>query len=111
MVIRMKKYINDYIEVLNSKLDNKITEKDINELLNKIRFFSHERFIHLIITLFFALLSLIFIYLTLTFKIFSLLIVTIILLIMLVFYIFHYYFLENTILNLYKMYDKFNENK
>ena len=56
MVISMKKYINDYIGVLNSKLDKKITEKDINELLNKIRFFSHERLINNACILYFSLL-------------------------------------------------------
>ncbi len=105
----MKKYIKNYIETLENKLNGKITEKDIIELLNKIKFFSHERLIHLLVTLFFALLGLIFIYFTFTLKLFLLLVITIIILVMLVFYIIHYYFLENTLLYLYKMYDKFND--
>ena len=51
----MKKYLNDYIKETEEKLRGKVTSKDIEIHLNKISFFSHERLIHLIVTMFFAL--------------------------------------------------------
>ena len=104
MVISMKKYINDYIGVLNSKLDKKITEKDINELLNKIRFFSHERLIHLLVTLFYAVFILLSIFITKQMPLFAL--VILILLIFFFCYVRHYFFLENGVQYLYQEYDK-----
>ena len=59
----MTKYINEYIEELESKLLNKKdTKKDLDDLMVKIKFFQHERLIHLIVTMFFALFTIILIY-------------------------------------------------
>ena len=111
MVNKMKKYINDYIKVLEGKLKNKITDKDIVELKDKIQFFSHERLVHLIVTMFFALFSIIFVYFSLTFKTNIYVILSIIFMVILVFYIFHYYFLENSVQYLYKLYDQMLKKK
>ena len=55
----MKKYLYDYIEYIDSCLKNKNKDLDIQKLkeehLVKIKFFQHERLIHLIVTLFYVI--------------------------------------------------------
>ena len=93
MVMKMKEYLEEYTKE-TEKLIKKgnITEKDIEKHLIKIKFFQHERLIHLLVTLFYA--------------VFILLSLFIIFLIFLVFYVRHYFFLENCVQYLYKLYDK-----
>ncbi|MFR5857271.1 MAG: hypothetical protein ACLUFU_05620 [Bacilli bacterium] len=96
----MIKYIDEFIK----NIENKNIEKE--EILIKINFFQHERLIHLIITLFYAIISLIFLALVSISYIF--IIPTIPLFIFLIFYIIHYFKLENRVQHLYKLYDKYN---
>ncbi len=103
----MKKYINDYIKEIESK--DKMNKEEIEELLIKIKFFSHERLIHLLVTMFFALFTILFLYFSINSSNFLFMIITFILLIVLGFYIFHYFFLENSVQYLYKLYDKMNK--
>lgn len=103
----MTKYINEYIEELENKLLNKKdTKKDLDDLMVKIKFFQHERLIHLIVTMFFALFTIILIYFSFNNAAFSL--IALALIVLLGFYIKHYYFLENSVQYLYKLYDKMN---
>ena len=103
----MKKYIQNYIKEIENKLKKEITKNDLNELKDKINFFSHERIVHMFIMLFCILILLIFIILSLTNEMFIL--PTIILIVLNIFYILHYYFLENSVQYLYKLYDKMND--
>lgn len=96
----MIKYIDEFIK----NIENKNIEKE--EILIKINFFQHERLIHLIITLFYAIISLIFLALISISYIF--IIPTIPLFIFLICYIIHYFKLENRVQHLYKLYDKYN---
>lgn len=109
MVIRMKKYLYDYIAFIEDKIKEKNT-KDLKkvqaDLLIKISFFQHERIIHLIITLFYALIFLIFMVLISLSCLFC--IPAFILMIFLIFYIIHYFRLENGVQYLYKLYDQMN---
>lgn len=105
MVNNMKKYLSNYILETEELLKGKITSKDIENHINKINFFSHERLIHLLVTLSFALFTIIFIYMSITFQNMLLIVISLIMLIVLIFYIFHYYFLENSVQYLYKLYD------
>ena len=105
----MRKYLSEYIKITENKLKGTIKEKDIEELLNKISFFSHERFIHLIVTMFFALFSLLFIYVSFSKEIILLYIISFILLIVLLFYIIHYFFFFFNVQYLYKLYDEMNK--
>ena len=103
----MTKYINEYIEELENKLLNKKdTKKDLDDLMVKIKFFQHERLIHLIVTMFFALFTIILIYFSFSNAAFSL--IALALIVLLGFYIKHYYFLENSVQYLYKLYDNMN---
>lgn len=107
MVNCMKIYLSDYINECENKLKGKINKYDIEELLNKISFFQHERLVHLIVTFFCAIIAILFFILSL--NIIYFLIVGIIMLVLVIFYIFHYYFLENSVQKLYKIYDDMNK--
>ena len=103
----MKKYIQNYIKETENKLKKEINKKDLEELKDKITFFSHERIVHMFIMLFCILILLIFVILTL--QNIKFLLITVILMILNIFYIIHYYFLENSVQYLYKLYDKMND--
>ncbi len=100
----MRNYLDTYIKEIDKKLEGVITETDKKEHLIKISFFQHERLIHLLVTLFYAIFVLASIYIGLKMPLFT--IVTVILLIFLLFYVRHYFFLENGVQYLYKQYDE-----
>ncbi len=104
----MKNYLKNYIKEIDNKISiNKITKSDVEEHLIKIQFFQHERLVHLLVTLAYALFTIIFIFLTLYHPLFF--IITIIVLVFLMFYVAHYFFLENNVQYLYKQYDLMKE--
>lgn len=110
----MRDYMKEYIE----KIDKIIEEKKINnkeELLSehlvKIQFFQHERLIHFLVTMLFAIMFLMtFLYSLNNFNI-GLIILNVLLLCLLVPYIFHYYYLENSVQYMYKQYDMLRNSK
>lgn len=110
----MAKYLKDYIKYIDHilKSDNYDLDIIIKEHLIKISFFSHERLIHLLVTLFYGLFTLsmfAFININVLF-----ILPAILLMIILIFYVKHYFFLENGVQYLYKQYDnliKNNKNK
>ena len=101
----MREYLGDYIKVIDNKIKEKnVTEKDIENHLIKIEFFQHERLIHLLVTLAYG----IFLFLSVIIftQIWIFVIVIYIALIFLLFYVRHYFFLENNVQYLYKQYDQ-----
>lgn len=102
----MKKYLYDYIKEIDTLLESnkKIKDDVITNHLLKISFFQHERLIHLLVTLFYALIYLLFMGLGFVHYIFF--IIALILLVFLICYIIHYFHLENGVQYLYKQYDK-----
>ncbi len=101
----MRKYLKEYIEYLEKKAKEKqITKEEKDNIRIKISFFQHERLIHLLVTLFYVIYVLIFLGLSLLSYLF--LIPFFIGLIFLIFYIRHYFFLENGVQYLYKLYDE-----
>ena len=102
----MKKYLYEYIKEIDDllKSNKKIANDIIENHLIKISFFQHERLIHLLVTLFYALLFLIFA--ALGFVHYTFFFIAIILMIFLLFYIVHYFRLENGVQYLYKQYDE-----
>jgi len=102
----MAKYLKDYVKYIDDILNsNKKRDFDvlIKEHLIKIQFFQHERLIHLLVTLFYGIFTLTmfaFINANVLFVI-----PAIILMIMLLFYVKHYFLLENSVQYLYKQYD------
>ena len=104
----MKKYIINYIEEIDKKIENKqITKEDIENHLIKISFFQHERLIHLIVTVFYAIYM--FLSIILFMKEWLFVIITYIILIILLFYVKYYFFIENKTQYLYIQYDKMKE--
>ena len=93
--------MQNYIKEIENKLKKEINKKDLEELKDKITFFSHERIVHMFIMLFCILILLIFVILTL--QNIKFLLITVILMILNIFYIIHYYFLENSVQYLYKL--------
>lgn len=107
----MKDEIKEYKElILQQAKDPETDKKELAEkLLVRIGFYQHERLIHLIVTMSFGvffLLSLI-----LAFSNAYFLALSALLLILLVPYIAHYYFLENSTQELYKVYYSLTEEK
>ena len=105
----MKVYLKDYIKEIDELLKDKkdINKEAIEKHLIKIGFFQHERLIHLLVTLFYAVLFVLFIGLGLVHPLFD--IVALILMVFLLFYVVHYFRLENGVQYLYKQYDKMLE--
>ena len=102
----MREYIRDYIKKIDKYISNeKIDDLDevINNHLIKISFFQHERLIHLLVTLFYAIITILFLaLLNISFIFFP---IALILVVFLVLYIYHYFYLENSVQYLYKQYD------
>ena len=107
----MKKYLYEYIREIDDLInkENKISDDLISNHLVKIQFFQHERLIHLLVTLFYGLLFIIFMGLGYIHCLFF--VIALILMIFLLCYIIHYFHLENGVQYLYKQYDKMNKIK
>lgn len=89
-------------------------EKILEEHLTQVAFFQHERLIHLIVTVLFAVLEIMSILGTVILAAMesgniALSIMTILLLVLLIPYIRHYYILENEVQKMYVQYDKLLE--
>ena len=108
---RMKTILSYYAGLTGDSSDNtpslspEEAETARRELLIQIWFFQHERLVHLIVTVLFAVLSVI----TLLANIFLqqplLFVLSLLFLILLIPYIRHYYLLENGVQKLYEYYD------
>lgn len=84
----------------------RIVRDKLKEHLTQIGFFQHERLIHLIVTVTFALLEMLAILLSvIADSLFSILL-PVVILILLVPYIRHYYILENEVQKMYVQYDR-----
>ena len=101
----MKLKLNNYISELEDKLKNNKIEKDLDkEVLTAIAFFQHERFVHLLVTVFVGISCILFLLGTLQFGIIGLFLLFLITLLLFIPYIFHYYYLENGVQKLYDLY-------
>ena len=100
----MKQSIKDYIEEIDDKINSEAEfDKLKEEHLIKIGFYQHERLIHLLVTLFYALFLGLFILLSYYNPLF--IFIVIILMIFLICYVKHYFYLENHVQYMYKQYD------
>lgn len=109
MADRVRQYMA-YIESLLESEDEDINwEEEMKKHLTQIAFFAHERLIHLIVTVTFAILAfLVFLFTINNFSISMLLLITA-LMILLIPYIKHYFLLENSVQDMYEQYDKMQE--
>ena len=104
----MRKSIDDYIKEIDNKIDNtKDLDKLKEEHLTKIGFYQHERLIHLLVTLFYGL----FMFITIILSYYNplALIIVLIFMVFLIFYVRHYFYLENHVQYMYKQYDRIIE--
>ena len=107
----MKKYLKEYVEYMDELLESDIKDidREIDKHLIKIEFYQHERLIHLLVTLAYAIMAIISFIASTTTPMFVF--VGIILVLFLIPYVLHYFFLENNVQYLYKQYDKLLELK
>lgn len=106
----MRKQMTEYRKWLRSLLDADAPgtdwEKLAEEHLVKLAFYRHERLIHLIVTVTFALLEMICAAVLFIRPGIGAIALALTILVLLVPYIGHYYFLENTVQEFYLMYDE-----
>lgn len=106
----MTKQIREYLEMLERFFREDHSEAELvklrAELLQRIAFYSHERLVHLIITMSFAVFFLLALLMCLLVRNAGLAVLALLLLAMLVAYIKHYYFLENSVQKMYLYYYK-----
>lgn len=106
----MKKRITTYrkrIDELLASNDEELDWKEIiDEHLIQIGFFQHERLIHLIVTMTFAVLTIISLAIAIIGDYFMAFILTVGFMVLLVPYVFHYYILENEVQKMYVQYDQ-----
>ncbi|MBD5523404.1 MAG: hypothetical protein HDR04_03110 [Lachnospiraceae bacterium] len=105
-ILNYRKYIDELISQDNSDWDAVIKEH-----LIQVSFFQHERLIHLIVTVTFALLEVIVIALSVVSFTIAVGLLAIALLVLLIPYIRHYYILENEVQKMYVQYDKMVEKR
>ncbi len=106
----MKQRILGYVQTIDLLLETDSPETDWEEEIRKhliqVGFFQHERLIHLMVTLTFALLAVGTLLVELVTKFMPLLGVFFLLMILLVPYIKHYFLLENKTQYMYEQYDE-----
>lgn len=104
----MKKYFSEYIAYIISALENDSTDLSAlkSEMLVKIGFMQHERLIHLLVTILFAILMFMSLIAFFVSESLGMLAAAALMLVLLIPYIAHYYFLENGVQKLYALYDK-----
>lgn len=104
---RLKNYLNHMEKLLeNATLDRETREQLIQEHLTQIAFFQHERLIHLIVTVTFALLEMLALIMVMMAPGLFTFLLTIVVLVLLIPYIRHYYILENGVQKMYGQYDR-----
>lgn len=108
---RILEYVNRIDALLQQPEENTDWEEVLSEHLVQVSFFQHERLIHLIVTVTFALLEIISVAMLMMNFSWGVLGLVLLVLVLLVPYIGHYYLLENETQKMYAQYDKILENK
>lgn len=108
----MKEYILTYMNKVQKFMDEEMDKCSLDELQDecvefdaKLSHFQHERLIHLIVTVLFALMGIISIYVMAVTVNVTAIILSVLFLVLLVPYVMHYYFLENSVQKMYRMRD------
>jgi len=102
--------IKTYKQYAEGELERISSQKDLDNLYRSyssaLSNFKHERLIHLLITISFAFFCLIFVFIYAVTEISVFLIPCVLTLVLLIFYILHYYNLENGVQSLYDLEEK-----
>ncbi len=104
-------YMNTYLEYIKSKFSDKdLSRGDLemyrSDFLSHIQFMQHERLIHLLIMMLFAMLLMFGFVIMLIYFSWVMVVFVGIIAAVEIFYIFHYYKLENGIQKMYRVYDE-----
>ncbi len=110
----MRKYLTAYLSQIEDLLKRNVP-LDYDELirnhLQKIQFMQHERLVHFLVTMLFALGMFLTMSAFLIAENVMLLPLLFLILLLLVPYIIHYYFLENAVQRMYRIYDELNHRR
>ena len=109
MTKEIKAYLS-YLESLTQR--SKLTEQERKLILTRICFYQHERLVHLIVTMTIAVLTVgVFIVLLSDVRLMlPILILFVLLLVLLICYLVHYYFLENAVQKMYRLFNGISEH-
>ena len=109
----MTKQIREYLAHLQEFLEAEHTRQEYAQELERLRvrigFFSHERLVHMFIMLAFAIFFLLTLFQALTAGTVGVYILAVLFLVLLVPYIKHYYFLENSVQKMYLIYNRIEQ--
>lgn len=109
----MTKQIKDYLEHLRLFMEQEHSREEyaaeLARLHVRIGFFSHERLVHLLVMLGFAVFFLMALFMALVKGGVGLFVLAVLFLALLVPYIKHYYFLENSVQKMYLIYNRIEE--
>ena len=109
----MEKRLKNYITKIENYLSNDSHDTDpkliLEDLIIQISFFQHERLIHLLVTIAFALFCIISIFICIISISLASIVLSALFIILLIPYIRHYYILENGVQKLYGYYDLLKE--
>lgn len=112
---KMRKKIKHYIKYIDDRLANppeKVNYQEEQERhLVQIQFFMHERLVHEIVMVLFALMTILIFVVTVLTEQLLFVILLVALLVLLVPYIMHYYVLENGVQYMYEQYDEMERRK
>ena len=102
----MKNEVKEYLSEVELRLADResVDEAFVSELLIRIGFYQHERLIHLIVTMTFAIMTVISFFMLVTAYSLAALLLSLLFLGLVIPYIAHYYFLENSTQKLYRLY-------
>ncbi len=105
----MTEYLKNYMKYVQERLDKCSDCAGLDEIMaehkDKIAFMQHERIVHFLVTMMFALILSIFMGIVIFTENPAMLLLVTIIIVLLGFYIKHYYFLENTVQKMYRVYD------
>lgn len=99
----LKEYLTDIDNIISNEQNTNLSQI-INNHLTQIKFFQHERLVHLIVTVFVGSMTILFLLFGLLTNNIYLYILFASTFILFIPYIFYYYFLENGVQKLYKQY-------
>lgn len=105
-ILAYRRYIDELLIA-----DDSDWEQVAAEHLVQIGFFQHERLIHLIVTVTFAILEMLTVCMIVSEFTLSMCVLALLLLVLLIPYVRHYYILENEVQRMYEQYDKIIEKQ
>ena len=111
----MRAYLTAYLAEIEKLLSDSAADTDYDAVMRRhlqmIGFMQHERLIHFLVTMLFALGFFLVLGFFLMTEQIMLVPLMVLILVLLVPYIMHYYFLENSVQKMYKLYDEINSRK